>query len=293
MRSVLRLALVVASMLTLPLVNRPAVAQSGREALVQGTQAYDLADFDRAIALLSRGLDPAASPRDSLWRAGVQKLAYALLERDQVNLAETWLRWALRLEPQMVPDSVNFPPTVWLAFDRARAVVGNASRDAQTARVSWQWSSGPAPMSGGSLIVRSSGPAISARMENGDVLPAGAPRSLAPGSYSILAATEGYEGARVTVEVLPGVATQLLFDLRKILPGLLYVASQPWGTVYLDSERIGYTAIAAHPVAVGAHRLRIERDGYAPFDTTIAVGENQRVRLGPIRLWKRGGDEPR
>jgi hypothetical protein len=259
-------------------------AQSGREALIQGTQAYDLADFDRAIMLLSQGLDPAASPRDSLWEVGVQKLAHALLERDQASLAETWLRWALRLEPQMVPDSVNFPPSIWLAFDRAKSLLPDTSPDTATVRRSWNWGAGSAATSGGWLLVRSSGPMITASIENGDLLSTGAPRSLEPGSYSILVTAVGYEPVRVTVEVLPGVSTQLLFSLRRIPPALLYVASQPWGTVYLDSVRIGYTMIAAHPVPVGTHRLRIERDGYTPFDTTIVVSGSQLVRLGPVRL---------
>ncbi len=277
----IRATLALAVMAGLSLTSRPGRAQSGREALLLGTRAYDLADFDGAIALLSRGLDPSATPRDNLWLTGVQKLAYALLERNQVNLADTWLRWALRLEPKMALDSVNFPPTVWLAFDRARTSVATALRDSSIARVAWQWSSAPA---GGSLVVRSTGPAISARMENGDLLSAGAPRPLVPGSYTILATADGYEPARVTVEVLPGVATQLLVQLRQIPPGLLYVASRPWGIVYLDSQRIGYTTVAAHSVSAGTHRLRIEREGYAPFDTTIFVTQNQQVRLGPIRL---------
>ena len=284
MNHAVRAWLPCALMVTLSLVSRPAGAQSGREALLLGTRAYDLADFESAISLLSRGLDPSATPRDNLWLGGVQKLAYALLERGQVNLADTWLRWALRLEPGMALDSVNFPPTVWVAFDRAKTLVASAAWDTSTARLSWQWSSTPAGMSGGTLVVRSAGPAISARIENGDLLSAGVPRGLAPGSHTVLATADGYEPERVSVEVLPGVATQVMLQLQRTPPGFLYVASRPWGTVYLDGERIGYTTLSAHPVNAGTHRLRIERVGYAPVDTTIFVSRDQRVRLGPLRL---------
>ena len=268
----------------LSLVSRPARAQSGREALLLGTREYGLAEFDRAIALLSRGLDPSATPRDNVWLEGVQMLAHALLDRNEVTLAETWLRWALQLEPGMALDSVKFPPTVWVAFDRARTAVGRGPRDTSIARLSWQWSSAPTAMAGGSLVVHSTGPTISARIENGDALSPGVPRPLAPGSYAILATADGYEPAQMSVEVLPGVVTQLQFQLRRIPPGLLYVTSRPWGTVFLDGERVGYTTIAALAVKAGSHRLRIERAGFAPFDTTIFVNPNQQVRLGPIRL---------
>jgi hypothetical protein len=284
MRHTVRTWLIPPSVVALSLMGPAAGAQSGREALLLGTRAYDLADFEGAISLLSRGLDPSATPRDNLWLGGVQKLAYALLERGQASLADTWLRWALRLEPGMALDSVNFPPTVWLAFDRARTQVANAPSDTASTRVTWQWSSMPAQMNAGSLVIRSAGPVIGARIENGDLLSAGVPRPVAPGSHTVLATADGYEPERLSVEVLPGVATQVMFQLRRMPPGFLYVASRPWGTVYLDGERIGYTTLAAHPVSAGTHRLRIERVGHAPVDTTIVVSRDQRVRLGPIRL---------
>ncbi len=265
----------------------PARAQTGRQALIAGTQAYDLANFDSSIALLSRGLDPSASPRDSLWRTGVRELAYALLQRNEVSLAETWLKWALRLEPGLSPDSVNFPPTVWLAFDDAKTFVASNPVDTVVAHVTWQWSTAPAALTSGALVARSTGQALTARIENGEVLPVGAPKRMAPGSYTVVAMADGYQPARASVEVLPGVATQLALHLRRSPPGLLYVASRPWGTVYLDSARIGYTTIAARPVPPGVHRLRVERDGFAPFDTTFAIGPDQRLRLGPIRLQPR------
>jgi len=273
--------------LLLVLSHAVAEAQNGREALLLGTRAYDLADFDEAIGLLSRGVDPSGTPRDNVWVAGVQKLAHALLERGQQTLAETWLRWALRLEPAMSLDSVNFPPSVWVAFDRARTSLAAAGRDTSVAHVTWQWSPARAMSTAGSVVVRSAGPAISARLENGDSLRVGVPHVVIPGTYDILATAQGYEPARVAIEVLPGITTQVVFELKHTPPGFLYVASRPWATVYLDGQRIGYTTIAAHAVTAGIHHVHIEREGHASVDTTFSVNPEQRVRLGPIRLQPR------
>lgn len=42
-------------------------------------------------------------------------------------------------------------------------------------------------------------------------------------------------------------------------------------TVYLDGRRIGTTPLASYEVAAGAGAIRIEKDGFAPFDTSITL----------------------
>jgi len=274
----------LATLLLLALLPGPLQSQSPRAFLQQGHEAYDFAEFDRAIPLLSLGLNPAAGPRDSLWVSGLHKLAHALIENRQDSLAMVWLRWAARVAGAISVDSVNFPPLVVQALASARDFVHRGPADSVAVRMSYQWPKAPAPSASGLLLVQRGQPPVSGRIEGGDSLQPGVPRAMPAGSYTVLATAEGYQSARAVVELLPGVTTVLAFTLAPVLPGFLYVASRPWGIVYLDGERIGYTAIAAHRVMPGEHRLRIERPGFAPFDTTLTVAQDERVRLGPIAL---------
>jgi len=259
-------------------------AQSPREALLHGHEAHNLAEFERAIPLLSLGLDPAAGPRDSLWVSGLHKLADALIENGQDSLAMVWLRWAAREAGAIPVDSINFPPLVVEALVRAKDFVHRASPDSAAVRVSYQWPTASAASPSGVVLVQLGRPSVSVRIEGGDSLHLGLATAIPAGSYTVLATADGYQPARAPVEILPGVTTVLAFTLAPVLPGLLYVASQPWGTLYLDGQPIGYTAIAAHRVLPGEHRLRIERQGFVPFDSTITVAQDERVRIGPIRL---------
>lgn len=273
-----------AILLLLALIPGPLQPQSPRALLKQGHEAYDFAEFDRAIPLLSLGLNPAAGPRDSLWVSGLHKLAHALIENGQDSLAKVWLRWGARTARTMPVDSVNFPPPVVQALASARDFVDRSSADSLVVRVGYQWPATPPASASGLLLIQRGQPPVSGRIEGGDSLQLGSPRAVPAGSYAVLATAEGYQPARAMVELLPGVTTVLAFTLAPVLPGFLYVASRPWGTLYLDGQRIGYTAIAAHRVMPGEHHLRIERQGFAPFDTTITVTQNEQVRLGPIRL---------
>lgn len=84
-------------------------AQGPRQALLEGHQAYDFAQLDRAAELLAVGMDPSGGPQDSLWVAGLHKLADALLHSVPRTVVAAWLRWAARLVPELSVDSVNFP----------------------------------------------------------------------------------------------------------------------------------------------------------------------------------------
>ncbi len=259
-------------------------AQASRQLLAQGHQAYELAEFDRAAALLPLGLNPATGPRDTLWTRGVLRLAEVLMDAGREPVAQTWLRWGLRLAPDMLASDVEFPPAVIRAFNSAGEFVRTTTADPTVVSTSWQWPTVETAQGAGALLIRGGDVQVNGRIEGGEFLVAGSPKSLAAGSYTILATAEGYLPTRTTVEVLPGVTTELSFRLAPASPGFLYVASRPWGTVYLDGERIGYTALAARRLVPGTHRLRIEREAYLPFDTTFTVAQNQRLRLGTIEL---------
>ncbi len=266
---------------------RGAAAQDPRDLLRLGNQAYDVAEYKMAGPLLVVGLNPAAGPRDSLWTAGLHRLAHILVEDGKDSVAAAWLRWALRVQPGLVVDTLDFPPAVQDAFALARAFVAGAGPGDTLTETTWEWARRSGEATQGALRVERSGVPLTAFLEGVGALSAEESRALAPGSYVIVASAPGYFRTRVTREVLPGVTTVLRFRLRGLSTqalGFLYVASAPWGTLSLDGERTGYTAVAAAPVAAGPHRLRIERAGYAPFDTVLTVARDQRLRLGTIRL---------
>ena len=76
-------------------------------------------------------------------------------------------------------------------------------------------------------------------------------------------------------------------DQPNLEPGLLSVNAIPWGSVYLDGQPIGNTPQIDRTVAPGRHRLRVEREGYRPYDRVIDVASGQRLRITDIALVER------
>lgn len=277
------------------MLTREATGQDARNLLRLGSQAYDFGEYRMAAPLLAAGLNPAAGPRDSLWVASLHRLVHVLIEDRKDSLAAIWARWAARTHPGLVVDTLDFPPAVQDAFALAGASIaaGEGGRAGDTlTETSWEWARRPGEVTQGALRIERSGVPMSTFVEGVGPLAGEDAQPLAPGTYTIVASAPGYFRTRVKREVLPGVTTVLRFRLRGLSTkalGFLYVGSAPWGAVQLDGERVGYTPVAAGPLAAGPHRLRIERVGYAPFDTVITVGRDQRLRLGTIRLTTAGG----
>jgi len=57
--------------------------------------------------------------------------------------------------------------------------------------------------------------------------------------------------------------------------------------VYLDGRAVGNTPEIDLPVAPGPHRLRVEREGYRPYERMINVASGQRLRITDIALAER------
>jgi serine/threonine-protein kinase len=70
-------------------------------------------------------------------------------------------------------------------------------------------------------------------------------------------------------------------------PGYLSVNAIPWGSVYLDGRPIGNTPQLDVTVPPGTHRLRVERDGFRPYERAIEVAPGQRLRITDIALVER------
>lgn len=257
----------------------PAEAQTGRRALAAGAERYLLADYHGAVPLLVRGLDPEAGPADQLWRQGVERLADVLLVLRQDSLAATWLRWAARRDPDFAVDAEVVPPPVVRAAAAARAFVESTPGDQFVARTEFEWSTEFHAGAPGTVRLAPSNVPITARIGTDQFLRGGESRRLPQGSYPVVVSAPGYLPTRLTVEVLPGVTTVVAVSLLPETAALLYVAARPWGTLFVDGQRIGYTGVAAHRVAPGRHAVRLQRDSGGTADTTIVVAERQRVKL--------------
>jgi serine/threonine protein kinase len=59
---------------------------------------------------------------------------------------------------------------------------------------------------------------------------------------------------------------------------MLTVASEPWGTLYIDDIEIGPTPVADYRLIEGKHRLRIEQEGYRTKTETIVVAGPNPIR---------------
>jgi hypothetical protein len=71
------------------------------------------------------------------------------------------------------------------------------------------------------------------------------------------------------------------------VPGRLWISAEPWAYVFVDGTRVGRTQLIDAAIAPGDHQLRLEHDGYEPFEREITVEPGTEFRLTGIRLQTR------
>ncbi|HEX2717853.1 MAG TPA: serine/threonine-protein kinase, partial [Gemmatimonadaceae bacterium] len=71
-------------------------------------------------------------------------------------------------------------------------------------------------------------------------------------------------------------ARQAQRSLARTAP--LTVGAEPYGTLYVDGVEIGDTPVVNHPLPVGRHEIRVEREGYRTRRETIVVAEPNPIR---------------
>ena len=197
----------------------PLCGQARRDSLVAAASE----EFDPAhrVQLLVSALDPALGPPSGGWALAVQLLAQTLISDGQDAAAAAWLRWAIRLSPELQPDTVQLLPSVINALRAARDFVGQTTSPQDSAMAtSWIWPAFVAGQEMGRVQVAASAVPASAQVsvEGLGAVRGDAGHQLTPGSYAILATAVGYDSARVTREVLPGVTTLLRPNLRPVPP---------------------------------------------------------------------------
>jgi hypothetical protein len=193
-------------------------AQDPRDAMV--ARAVNEFDATRRLELLTSALNPTAGPPRGAWPVAVQLLAQTLIEDGQDSLAGVWLRWAVRLSPDLQPDTVQFLPKVVVAYRSAREfVLSTRTPGDSAAATTWLW---PAQETGervGRLQVSTATLAAPVRVfvEGVGLIGPGGTAPVAPGSYAVNVSAAGYDSVRVMREVLPGVTTVLEFRARSAL----------------------------------------------------------------------------
>jgi len=223
---------------------------------------------ERRLELLRCVLNPSAGPPRGSWAVGVQLLANTLIEDGRDSVATPWLRWAVRLSPDLQPDTVLLPPRVVAAFRAARDFVERTRVPGDTAAVTtWLWSTQEAGGSAGRLQVTAAvvGP-MRVDVQGVGAIGVGCSIALNPGSYEITAAASGYDSVRVTREVVPGVTTVLEFHPRSALAQVVQkpgpAPTPPPGTIMPPQKKKGFPVVwvvgggvaAGVLVAVLAHK---------------------------------------
>jgi hypothetical protein len=192
-----------------------AAAQTRAELLREASAALDDFATERALDILRTAANPALGPTDAEWARGVQMLAQVLIEADRSALAGTWARWAVRVNPGLIVDSVNFLAGVVTAFREARTFAGPRTAGDAVTTTAWAWPQrGSTEAQGRILVEQGSMPVpVNVLVRGTGVVQAGQPLVLLPGSYDIEVGAAGYLPVRLSREVLPGVTTRLTFSL--------------------------------------------------------------------------------
>jgi hypothetical protein len=203
--------------LVLPSVTAGSLrAQDPRDALVG--RAFNEFDAQRRLQLLMGAVNPTAGPPRGAWPVGVQLLAQTLIEDKQDSLAGVWLRWAVRLSPDLQPDTVQFLPQVVTAYRSARAfVLRTRTAGDSAAPTTWLWPAQQTAERDGGIQIASSTVPLRVEIKGVGLVAPGGRVTLAPNSYEIAVSAAGRDSLRVTREVLPGVTTVVEFLPRSFI----------------------------------------------------------------------------
>lgn len=232
----------------------PLAAQGSRtELLRQATAAYDNFDLAGAARFARTALNPALGPRDTTWTRGVHLMTQLLIEDNQAEQAAIWAKWAMRIEPSLQIDSVNFIAGVVTALQEARtAAVRTAGDDATIETFVWPAVGSTDAGARFRLAPSAANPTVLVRGRG--LVTAGAGLALEAGTYELEVNANGFLPIRLTREALPGVTTELSFTLTSAAAAAATLAADvrarvDRSVVPLTITRFGVTTAAC---AVGA-----------------------------------------
>lgn len=103
--------------------------------------------------------------------------------------------------------------------------------------------------------------------------------NLDPGKYKLSIKKDGYAPHEEEIETIKGETTNRKITLKKV-DTFLTIDSVPAGAnLYIDNVLVGTTPHTAIDIEPGIYEVRIEKDGYLPFSTTVEVEKGKEISL--------------
>lgn len=118
---------------------------------------------------------------------------------------------------------------------------------------------------------------------------------LETGAYAVELRLDGYETQSREVAIVAGEPRILQVELQPLAaPGLLSLELNVEGAeVYVDNELAGTTPLDSPlSLPVGGHRLRVQREGYQPWNDDIVMESNQQITADVTLAHEEGGVAP-
>src|SRR2546422_11008661 len=69
-----------------------------------------------------------------------------------------------------------------------------------------------------------------------------------------------------------------------LFPYTTLFRSIPWGKAYVDGQLVGTVPLIDVPIQPGTHALRVEREGFQPYERRFEIGSGQRLKITDIVL---------
>jgi hypothetical protein len=104
---------------------------------------------------------------------------------------------------------------------------------------------------------------------------------LSPGIHTLSVSASGYVSQQQKFSVTAGSTHILQVRLNPDAPGSgqLHVYSYPWARIFIDGEFKGNSPTPKPLVlSEGTHTLRLEREGFAPYEKSVEIIDGQIVR---------------
>ena len=101
------------------------------------------------------------------------------------------------------------------------------------------------------------------------------------GEYSVETRQASHKSSYTNLSVLPQTAGKtIVLDEPLPIYGSLIVDGTPMdAVVYVDNKRVGVSPLVYGELLIGSHTVRLEKDGYAKQEKTIAISEGQEQML--------------
>jgi formylglycine-generating enzyme required for sulfatase activity/energy-coupling factor transporter ATP-binding protein EcfA2 len=100
------------------------------------------------------------------------------------------------------------------------------------------------------------------------------------GTYTIHVRHKDYYDRQIKVQIKAGKEKQVPMITLKPLPGKIHVNVSPLdAAIYLNSKPSGKGRIFIDDLSPGSYQIRLEKEGYAPFEKEIELGANQTIEI--------------